>query len=158
MKINSCIVFRTGDRHMGTKLNSGFKTLFSMAVVVAVVGAFALSSCSKDKEEEVEETVETEEVIEAATPAPQAEQTPADGAYSGSQGTAEAQPTKGPRMRLENQVPPELAGPCMAKNAGDACTVTITGNRQIDGECKMTKTDQLACMPKPKPGKGARTQ
>jgi hypothetical protein len=143
---------------MGKKLNFGFKTLFSMAVIIALAGAFMLSSCSKDKEEEVEETVETEEVIEAATPAPPAEQTPADGAYSGSQGTTEAQPTKGPRIRLENQVPPELAGPCMAKNAGDACTVTITGDRQIDGECKMTKTEQLACMPKPRPGKGARTQ
>jgi hypothetical protein len=145
---------------MGKKLNFGFKTLFSVAVIVALSGAFMLSSCSKDKEEEVEETVKTEEVIEAATPAPapQAEQAPSEGAYSGSQGTAEAQPTTGPRIRLENQVPPELAGPCMAKNAGDACTVTITGDRQIDGECKMTKTEELACMPKARPGKGARTQ
>lgn len=143
---------------MFKKLNFGFKTLFSAAAIVALAGAFALSSCSKDKEEKVEQKTGTEEVIETAPPAPQAEEKPSEGAYSGSRGTTEAQPTTGPRIRLENQVPPELAEPCMAKNAGDDCTVTITGDRQIQGECKMTKTEQLACMPKARPGKGATTQ
>lgn len=146
---------------MFKKLNFGFKTLFSVAVIIALSGAFVLSSCSKDKEEEVEETVETEEVIEAATPAPapQVEETPSDGAYSGSQGTTETQPTAAPRVRLENQVPPEIAEPCMAKNEGDDCTVVISSGREIAGTCKMARTEQLACMPKARPGtKGSRTK
>lgn len=144
---------------MFKKLNFGFKTLFSMAVIVVLSGAFMLSSCSKDKEEEVEETVETEEVIEVATPAPQAEPTPAEDTSSENGGTTEAQPTTAPRMRVEGQVPPELAEPCMARNAGDDCTVVTSTGREIAGTCNMTRTEQLACMPKARPGtKGSRTK
>lgn len=144
---------------MSKKLNFGFKTLFSVAAIIALSGAFMLSACSKDKEEEVEETVETEEVIEVATPAPQPESTPSGGAYSGSRGTTEGQPTAGPRMRVEGQLPPEIAEPCMAKNEGDDCTVVISGGREIAGTCKMARTEQLACMPKARPGtKGSRTK
>ncbi len=142
---------------MVKKLNLGFKTFFSVAAVLTLAGVFMLSSCSSDKKEEVEETVETEEVIESATPAPAPgmEDTSSDDGYGGAM---EAQPTTGPRVRVEGQVPPELAEPCMAKNAGDDCTVIITGGRQIEGQCTETRKGQLACMPKPKPGKGSRPQ
>ena len=146
---------------MVKKFNFSFKTFFSLAAVIALAGVFMLASCSSDKKEEVEETVETEEVIESATPAPapetgsSMEDTSSDNGYGG---TMEAQPTTGPRIRVEGQVPPELAEPCMAKNAGDDCTVIITGGRQIDGQCTETRKGQLACMPKPKPGKGSQPQ
>jgi len=148
---------------MVNKLNFGFKTFFSVAAIVTLAGVFMLSSCSSDKKDEVEveETVETEAVMEAATPAPapapesNMEDSSSDDGYGG---TMEAQPTTGPRIRVEGQVPPELAEPCMAKSAGDGCTVIITGGRQIEGQCTETKSGQLACMPKAKPGKGARPQ
>ena len=146
---------------MVKKFNFSFKTFFSLAAVIALAGAFMLASCSSDKKEEVEETVETEEVIESTTPAPapetgsSMEDTSSGNGYGG---TMEAQPTPGPRIRVEGQVPPELAEPCMAKNAGDGCTVIITGGRQIEGQCTETRKGQLACMPKPKPGKGSRPQ
>ncbi|HML96524.1 MAG TPA: hypothetical protein PKC29_13960 [Thermodesulfobacteriota bacterium] len=146
---------------MVKKFNFGFRMFFSAAAVIALAGAFMLSSCSSEKKDEVEveETVETESVMEAATPAPAPEAgMEEDTSSDGYGGTMEAQPTTGPRMRVEGQVPPELAEPCMAKNTGDECTVIITGGRQIDGQCTETRKGQLACMPKPKPGKGARPQ
>ena len=144
---------------MVKKFNFSFKTFFSLAAVIALAGVFMLSSCSSDKKEEVEETVETEEVIESATPAPAPETgSSMEDTSPGYGGTMEAQPTTGPRIRVEGQVPPELAEPCMAKNSGDGCTVIITGGRQIDGQCMETKKGQLACMPKPKPGKGSQPQ
>lgn len=141
---------------MVRKLDFGFKMLFSAAAVLTLAGVFMLSSCSKDNEEEVEETVETEAVMEAATPAPAPT---AEDTSSMNEGATGAQPTTGPRMRVEGQVPPELAEPCMAKSAGDSCTVVITGGRQIEGQCRETRTGQLACMPKARPGnKDTRTQ
>lgn len=148
---------------MVKKLNFGFRMFYSAAVVLTLAGVFMLSSCSSEKKDEVEveETVETESVMEAATPAPAPTPEPGmeeDTSSGGYNGAMEAQPTPGPRIRVEGQVPPELAEPCMAKNAGDECTVIITGGRQIDGQCTETRKGQLACMPKPKPGKGARPQ
>ena len=141
---------------MVRKLDFGFKMLFSAAAVLTLAGVFVLSSCSSEKKDEVEveETVETEAVMEAATPAPADEDS-----SSMNEGATGAQPTAEPRMRVEGQVPPELAEPCMAKNAGDSCTVVITGGRQIEGQCRETRTGQLACMPKARPGnKDSRTQ
>lgn len=144
---------------MVKKFNFGFRMFFSAAAVIALAGVFMLSSCSSEKKDEVEveETVETESVMEAATPAPESGME-GDTSSGGYDGAMEAQPTPGPRVRVEGQVPPELAEPCMAKNTGDDCTVIITGGRQIDGQCTETRKGQLACMPKPKPGKGARPQ
>ena len=146
---------------MVNKLNFGFKTFFSVAAVLTLAGVFMLSSCSSDKKDEVEveETVETEAVMEAATPAPApAPESNMEDSSSYNGGTMEAEPTTTPRIRVEGQVPPELAEPCMAKSTGDSCTVIITGGRQIEGQCTETKSGQLACMPKAKPGKGARPQ
>lgn len=146
---------------MVKKFNFGFRMFFSAAAVIALAGVFMLSSCSSEKKDEVEveETVETESVMEAATPAPAPESgMEGDTSSGGYDGAMEAQPTPGPRVRVEGQVPPELAEPCMAKNTGDDCTVIITGGRQVDGQCTETRKGQLACMPKPKPGKGARPQ
>ena len=143
---------------MVKKLNIGFRMFFSVAAIVTLAGVFMLSSCSSEKKDEVEveETVETEAVMEAVTPAPAPN---AEDTSSVNGGTTEAQPTPTPRMRVEGQVPPELAEPCMAKNAGDDCTMVITGGRQIEGQCRDTKTGQLACMPKARPGdKDSRTQ
>ena len=140
-------------------LNFSFKTFFSLAAVIALAGVFMLASCSSDKKDEVEveETVETEAVMEAATPAPApAPESNMEDSSSYDGGTMEAQPTTTPRLRVEGQVPPELAEPCMAKNAGDDCTVITTSGRQIEGQCTETRKGQLACMPKPKPGKGSR--
>jgi hypothetical protein len=143
---------------MVNKLNIGFRMFFSVAAIVTLAGVFMLSSCSSDKKDEVEveETVETEAVMEAATPAPAP--APESDMEDTSSGTMETRPMTTPRIRVEGQVPPEIAEPCMAKNAGDSCTVIITGGRQIEGQCTETKSGQLACMPKAKPGKGARPQ
>lgn len=111
--------------------------MFSFLAVFAFAGLFMLASCKSDKKEEVEETVEVEVETPTETEAP----------------STEAQPTPGPRGRLENQLPPEIAIPCEGKNAGDDCTVTISEGQEIGGSCRMTKIEKLACLPKARPGK-----
>ena len=119
----------------------GFKPAAALAAVLLIASGLYFAGCSSNKEEKTGKTEQPAETEKVQGETPQApEPTPAA--------------TEGPGQEVmkSHGPPPEITEPCNGLNEGDACTVAITGGREIEGTCVMTRTKVLGCMPKPRPG------
>lgn len=120
----------TQKRFFNSKFAVSFIGVLVFALALVTVGC---SSSEKKDEAEVKEKAVKEEVQEA----------PSDE-------TVEATPT------LRPGPPYELIEACSSLNEGDECSVALT-NGQFNGFCKKLRNGEIACMPRPRPGKSSVT-
>ena len=119
----------------------GFKPAAALAAVLLIASGLYFAGCSSNKGEKTGKTEPSAETEKLQSETPQA----TESAPAATEGPGqETMKSHGP--------PPEITEPCNGLNEGDACTVVITGGREIAGTCVMTRTQVLGCMPKPIPG------
>lgn len=118
-----------------TFFNAKFAVSFFAVALFAI--AFVTAGCSSSDTGEEEVTEETVEVEIQETPA-------AD--------MTEAESSPAPAPTRKSGPPQELIDACNGLSEGDDCSVTISSG-EFNGSCKALRSGNLACMPKPKPGK-----
>jgi hypothetical protein len=117
-----------------------------IVMTLLFAGGFLAAGCSSDKGQKSEKAGETQKVETEVKTEVKTQEAPTS-------------PTPGPKSEFQHPSmtshgpPPEITEPCKGLNVGDDCTVVLTGGREIPGRCVMSRTQILACMPKPRVSK-----